>query len=259
MRINSIRATAFIAAATLLGSAIPAPAPAAESGEVIALVASNAKGAFTELIKQFETKHKGVKVTAQYLGGAKIGKMIDENEPADVVLVGRTVLEKELQLIDPPTPVLRNKDILLVPKDNPAKIASLKDLANPGVKLSMGTPTSAVGVIASKVLQNAAADYGFEFIQNTRKNLSYSSDKGSDVVDALNTGKADVALTFASDVNPAKFKAIEIEDKYNVVSTYAMTVPKNSKNAALGKDFVAMVAGPQGQATLRKFHYMSPQ
>ena len=37
-----------------------------------------------------------------------------------------------------------------------------------------------------------------------------------------------------------------------------MTVTKNAKNAALGKDFVAMVAGPQGQATLKKFHYMPP-
>jgi ABC-type molybdate transport system substrate-binding protein len=54
---------------------------------VIALVASNAKGAFTEIIKDFESKHKGVTVKAKYLGGATIGKMVDEQEPADMVLV----------------------------------------------------------------------------------------------------------------------------------------------------------------------------
>ncbi|MBV9408899.1 MAG: extracellular solute-binding protein [Candidatus Eremiobacteraeota bacterium] len=246
-------------AAAVLGLMVPAGTPPAraESGEISALVASNAKGAFTQLIKQFETKHKGVKVKVEYLGGSDIGKRIDANEPVDVVLVGSTTLDKEMQLIEPPTPVLQNKEMILVPKGNPAKVHSLKDLANPGVKLSMGTPTSAVGRLASQVIQNAAADYGFDFVTNVRKNIAVASEKGSDVVDAIGP-KANAGITFASDVNPAKFDAIEIDDKYNVVSTYSMTVTKNAKNAGLGKDFVTLVAGPEGQATLRKHHYMPP-
>lgn len=249
----------FTAAVLLAPAAFATPRPAsAESGEITALVASNAKGAFTELIKQFETKHKGVTVKVEYLGSAAVGKRIDENEPVDVVLVGSTTLDKELQLIDPPTPVLKNKEMILVPKGNPAKIHSLKDLANPDVKLSMGTPTSAVGKLAGTVIQNAAADYGFDFLQNVRKNIAVASEKGSDVVAAIGP-KANAGITFASDVNPAKYDAIPIDEKYNVVSTYSMTVTKNAKNQALGRDFVALVAGPQGQATLRKFHYMPPK
>jgi molybdate transport system substrate-binding protein len=253
------RVLALVCAAGLLGSLASAtirPA-AAESGEITALVASNAQGAFTQLIKQFETKHKGVKVKVEYLGGSDIGKRIDANEPIDVILVGSTVLDKELQLVEPPTPVLQNKEMILVPKGNPAKVHGLKDLANPGVKLSMGTPTSAVGRLASTVIQNASADYGFDFVTNLRKNIAVASDKGSDVVAAIGP-KANAGITFASDVNPAKFEAIPIDDKYNVTSTYSMTVTKNAKNAALGKDFVAMVRGPQGQETLKKFHYMPP-
>jgi molybdate transport system substrate-binding protein len=259
MRYQLSRAVLFTAAAALLTSVVPAvTAPAsAESGEITALVASNAKGAFTDLIKQFETKHKGVTVKVEYLGGADIGKRIDASEPIDVILVGSTILDKELPLIDAPTAVLQNKEMILVPKGNPAKVHSLKDLANPGVKLSMGTPTSAVGRLAATVVQNAAADYGFDFVTNLRKNIAVQSEKGSDVVDAIGP-KANAGITFASDVNPAKFDAIPIDDKYNVTSTYSMTVTKNAKNAALGKDFVALVAGPQGQATLRKFHYMPP-
>jgi molybdate transport system substrate-binding protein len=259
MTISRSRAVAFAAALALSISLAPAaPLPAsAESGEITALVASNAKGAFTELIKQFETKHKGVKVNVEYLGGSDIGKRIDNNEPIDVILVGSTVLDKELQLVEPPTPVLQNREIILVPKGNPAKIHGLKDLGNAGVKLSMGTPTSAVGRLASQVIQNAAADYGFDFVTNVRKNIAVASEKGSDVVDAIGP-KANAAIAFASDVNPAKFEAVTIDPKYNVTSTYSMTVTKNAKNAALGKDFVALVAGPQGQATLRKFHYMPP-
>ena len=259
MRITATRAAAFVAAAFVLGSlgTTSAPPADAQGAAITALVASNAKGAFTDLIKQFEAKHKGVTVNAEYLGGSDIGKRIDNNEPIDVILVGSTVLDKELQLVDPPTPVLQNKEMILVPKGNPANVHSLKDLANAGVKISMGTPTSAVGRLASQVLQNAAADYGFDFIQKVRANTAVQSEKGSDVVDAIGP-KANVGITFASDVNPAKFDAIPIDDKYNVVSTYSMTVTKNAKNAGLGKDFVALVASPAGQATLRKFHYMPP-
>jgi molybdate transport system substrate-binding protein len=252
------RFAAFVAVAGLLAFVTPGVVqPAAADTEISALVASNAQGAFGDLIKEFEAKHKGVTVKAEYLGGATIGKRIDGGEAVDVVLVGRTVLTPEMHLIQAPTPVLQNKEMILVPKGNPAKVHSLKDLANPGVKISMGTPASAVGKLASQVIQNASADYGFDFVTNLRKNIVVSSEKGSDVVEAIGP-KANAGITFASDVNPAKFDEIPIEDKYNVISVYSMTVTKNAKNAALGKDFVAMVASPEGQAVMRKWHYMPP-
>ncbi len=260
MRIARSRGAAFIAAAFLLGgvgavSTVPA---AGEGEQLTALVASNAQGAFTELIKKFQTQHKGVTVNAQYLGGSDIGKMIDAQKPADVVLVGSTVLEPESNYIEPPTPILRNKEIILTPKGNPAKIHTLKDLAGPGVKLAMGTPQSAVGKLASQVIQNAAGDYGIDFVTNLRKNVVVEKDKGSDVVAAVGN-PANAAIAFASDANPAKYDAVEIDDKYNVVSTYSMTVPKNAKYGSLAHDFVALVSSPDGQATLRKYGYMPPK
>jgi molybdate transport system substrate-binding protein len=252
------RLAAFVAAAGLLAFVAPATVqPAAADTEITALVASNAQGAFTDLIKEFEAKHKGVTVKAEYLGGATIGKRIDGGESVDVVLVGSTVLDPLTARVDAPTPVLQNKETILVPKGNPAKVHSLKDLGNPGVKISMGTPTSAVGKLASQVIQKAAGDYGFDFLTAVRNNISAANEKGSDVVDAIGP-KANAGITFASDVNPAKFDDIPIDDKYNVVSIYSMTVTKNAKNAALGKQFVALVAGPEGQAVLRKWHYMAP-
>jgi ABC-type molybdate transport system substrate-binding protein len=121
----------------------------------------------------------------------------------------------------------------------------------------MGTPTSAVGRLASQVIQNAAADYGFEFVENVRKNIAVASEKGSDVVDAIGP-KANAGITFVSDMNPAKFDDIPIDDKYNVVSVYSVTLTKNAKNAQLGKDFVTMISSPEGEAILKKWHYLPP-
>ncbi len=259
MRSNALKIAAIgaVGAVAVFASAAPKPGAAA-SNEVIALVASNAKGAFTEIIKDFESKHKGVTVKAKYLGGATIGKMVDEQEPADMVLVGSSIIDKDTQLLGPPIPVLRNREVILVPKNNPANIKTIKDIANPGVKLAMGTPGSAVGKLASQVIQNAAATYGFEFVANARKNIVLQAEKGSDVVGAVG-GTANAAVAFESDRDDAKYVTIPIEDKFNVVSTYDVAVTKNSKNAAMAKDLVDLVAGPAGQAVLKKFNYMAPK
>ncbi len=243
-----------------LGAAILSATPigAADKVELNALIASNAEGAFTEIIKTYEAKHPGVTIKAQWLGGATIAKTIDENSgPADVAMAGSTVLDRVKNLIDSPTPILQNKEVILVPKGNPAKITGLKDLANPGVKLSLGTPASAVGTLASQVIQKGATDWGIDFVQNIRKNTVFQAEKGSDVLDALGK-QANATITFASDVNPARYDLVPIEDKYNVVSIYSITVPKASKYQQAAHDFVAAVTSAQGEATLRKFHYMPP-
>lgn len=243
----------------LIVMAAISPTPGlADSNEVVALVASNAKGAFTEIIKDFESKHKGVTVKASYLGGSEIGSMVDEQKEADVVLVGSSTTRKEANLLGPAIPVLRNKEVILVPKGNPGKIMSLKDLANPDVKLSMGTPSSAVGKLASQVIQNGAAAYGFDFVKGVRDNVKVQSDKGSDVVNAIG-GAANAAIAFQSDKNDKKFFMIPIDDKFNVTSTYNMAVTKNAKNAKLAEELVDLVQGARGQAILRKFNYMSPK
>jgi len=254
--LNKLLAVTGLSAIGLTTFSVP-PAAAA-STDVVAYVASNAKVAFTAIIKAFEAQHKGVTVTATYLGGTQIGKAVDGQKPVDVVLVGSTVLDKETQFVGPITPVLRNSEVLLVPKGNPASIKSMKDLANPGVKLAVGTPDSAVGKLASQVIQNAAGEFGFDYVKAVRDNIKFQAEKGSDVVGAVGN-QANVAIGFASDRNDAKYTTIPIEDKYNVVSTYSMTVPKSAKSAAMGQALVDFVAGPAGQAILHKNGYMPPK
>lgn len=246
-----------VAVATFASLAFaPAHPGAAASNEVVALVASNAQGAFTEIIKEFESANKGVKVKPNYLGGTQIGTMVDESAPADVVLVGSGTTDKEAQLLGAPVAVLRNREVILVPKNNPANIKSFKDIANPGVKLAIGSSGSAVGKLASQVIQNGASAYGFDFVKGVRDNVKVQADKGSDVVGAVG-GAANAAIAFESDKDDAKYITIPIEDKFNVVSTYNMAITKNAKNPQMAKKLVELVAGSSGQAILHKFNYMA--
>jgi len=134
--------------------------------------------------------------------------------------------------------------MILVPKGNPAKVHSSKTWRIPASR-SRWARQPRVGKLASQVIQNASADYGFDFVTNLRKNIAVRARRAA--TSSSDRAESERRITFASDVNPAKFDEIPIEDKYNVVSIYSMTVTKNAKNAALGKDFVALVASPEGK------------
>src|SRR5579872_1521488 len=238
METPGFKRSLFLAGSGALIASSAMPAQAADNVTLDVLIASNAQHAFTEIIKDYSAKHPNVEIKPQWLGGATIAKMVDEGKPADVAMAGSTILARVTNQIDAPVSILQNKEVILVPKGNPAKITGLKDLANPSVKLSLGTPASAVGTIASQVIQNGAKDWGFDFVQNVRKNIVVQKEKGSEVLAALGK-EANATITFGSDVDPAKYQTVEIDPKYNVISTYQIAVVKASKNAAASRDFAS--------------------
>jgi molybdate transport system substrate-binding protein len=231
---------------------------AAEKVTLTALVVSSAKAPYDELVAMFEKSHPGVTIEAQYLGGGQIATALDNDTPADIVIIGSGPLAKVKAKAVPATTVYDTKDIIITPKNNPAKIKKFEDLANPGVKVAMGTSTSAVGAISSTIIQNGGKKYGFDFVQKVLANKSYESEKGSDVVDAVGSGKADAALVFVSDGDPKKFNIIQVPDEFNVLSHYQGTVAKNAKNPKLGAEFIAFLVSKEGQKVFRADHYLPP-
>ena len=231
---------------------------AADKVTLTALVVSSAKVPYDELAAMFEKSHPDVTIEAQYLGGGQIATALDNDTAADIVLIGSGPLAKVKAKAVPATTIYDTKDIIITPRNNPAKIKKFEDLANPGVKIAMGTSTSAVGAISSTIIQNGGKKYGFDFVQKVLGNKSFESEKGSDVVDAVATGKADVALVFVSDGDPKKFNIIQVPDEFNVLSHYQGTVTKNAKNAKLGAEFIAFLVSKQGQKVFRADHYLPP-
>jgi molybdate transport system substrate-binding protein len=249
---------AIVAAVTLISGNFH-PAPAAENATLIALLASSARPPFDVLAKDFEKKHPGVTIKAEYLGGGVVANRVDAGEAVDIILAGDTPLKKVVNITDPFTPIYKTIDVIITPRKNPGNVHDIKDLAKPGVKIAIGTPASAVGGIASQIIQKASVDNGgFDFVQKVLKNTNYQSEKGQDVVDAVASGKSEAAIVFVTDGDTHKFNVIEIPEKYNVVSTYVGTVAKNAKNAKLGREFVAFMASKEGQAVFRKMRYLPP-
>ncbi len=78
------------------------------------------------------------------------------------------------------------------------------------------------------------------------------------MVDAVATGKADAAIAFVSDVDPARFSGVAIPAAVNVDSIYYAFVPKSAKNPSVGHDIVALLASARGLAILHSYRFLPP-
>jgi len=255
-----IRSAVLVSACALGLTTLPAPVPAAESATLTADVASSAFKPFEHLFKEYEKSHPGVTINPKSMSGNAIQADVEADNPAvDFVVVGKKQTDAVTAHINPPVQILTQKEAVLVPWSG-AKVKSLKDLGQPGVKVALGTAESAVGGPARTLLKNAAGDaaYGADFPQKVRANTVFEGAKGTDMPDAVRSGRADAAIGFVSDEDPPHLRALTIPDNLNVATPYYVFVPKSSKNQKAADDLLKFINSKHGLAVLHSFHYLPP-
>jgi len=236
-----------------------APARAADAVIVQAEVASSVTAPFKQFVELYQKMNRSAKVDAKYLGGQVIQGDVESEAPIDFVIVGKNQTDKLAAHIESPVPILTNREVVLVQKGS-TKVKSLKDLAAPGIRVALGTAESAVGSLARGVLKKAILDpgYGPDFAQKVRANTTVEAASGVDVVNAVAEGRADAAIAFVSDVDPARFSGVQIPPSLNVDSVYYAFVPKSAKHPQRGRELVRLAGSRQGQAILHAYRYLPP-
>lgn len=239
------------------------PAPAAENVTLTADVASSALKPFdAHIFREFEKRHPGVKIEAKSLSGGAVQADIDAaTNPVDIGIVGKTqtdFLDKQGR-INKPVAILTQKEAILVPWRG-AKVKSLKDLGNPGVKVGLADAGSAVGTPARVLLKKAADDpaYGSDFPQKVVANVQCKGAKGTDMPDSIRSGACDAAIGFVSDKDNNHIQTVAIPDNLNVETPYYVFVPKVSKNAKLADELVKFINSGYGMSVLKSYNYLPP-
>src|SRR5207244_6404993 len=117
------------------------------------------------------------------------------------------------------TPVIfaKNRLVLIVPTDNPAKIQTLHDVANPGVKLVLAAAGVPVRDYTNTMLGLLAKDanYGDAYQTAFTANIVSEEDNVRQVVAKVSAGEADAGFVYLSDVTPDvadKVMKIQIPD-----------------------------------------------
>ncbi|NTV27899.1 MAG: molybdate ABC transporter substrate-binding protein [Methanothrix sp.] len=237
----------------------------AEEPEALTVfTAASLTGAFSEIGPLYE-EMANTDVAFNFDGSQNLRTQIENGAYADVFASANTKQMNALkrdQLMNNSSIIIftKNKLSLIVPKDNPARISNLTDLAKPGLKIIMGTKDVPVGDYALQIINRLGNDsaYGPDYKARVMANIISQETTVNYVVTKVALGEADVGFAYVSDVTKdlaSRVDKIDIPDEYNVIGEYPIGVLKDSKYPAKSQEFINLVTSEQGKAILEKYGF----
>jgi molybdate transport system substrate-binding protein len=195
--------------------------------------------------------------TYTFGGSGALETQILQGAPADVFAAASPKQPAALYakgLVDKPVQFATNTLVLIVPKSNPAHIASVTDITKPGVKLVICNPTVPCGDYARTALKNLGLTAA------AMKNVVSQTTDVTQTVAEVALGQADAGFVYITDANAAKGKVlvITLSAKAKPLAKDFIAVVKAGKNQAAANAFVQQVLSSKGQAALQAAGFGKP-
>ncbi|NTV27319.1 MAG: molybdate ABC transporter substrate-binding protein [Methanothrix sp.] len=239
---------------------------AEESKELTVFTAASLTGAFGEIGQMYKNE-TNINVVFNFDGSQALRTQIENGAHADVFASANKKQMNSLKnggLMNNSSVVIftKNKLSLIVPKDNPAKIGNLSDLAKPGLKIVMGTKDVPVGDYALQIISKLGNDsaYGPDYKTKVLANIISQETNVNYVVTKVALGEADVGFAYVSDVTEnlaSRIDMINIPDEYNVIAEYPIGSLKDTRYPTQSQDFINLVISEQGKSILEKYGFSS--
>ncbi|TDW88489.1 molybdate ABC transporter substrate-binding protein [Kribbella sp. VKM Ac-2566] len=256
------RRTAFAALAAVAAVAVggcggdtpvassPSTSSSALSGTVNVFAAASLTGTFTQLGKDFEAAHPGVKVTFNLGGSSALAQQINSGAPADVFASAAPKNMDDVKDKATPTNFVKNTLEIAVPKGNPGKITGIKDFADKNKKLA---------ICAAQVPCGAAAAKVFAAVGITAQPDSLEQDVKA-ALTKVSLGEVDAALVYKTDVLSAKDKVegIEFPESSKAVNEYPIATLTKAPNPDGAQAFVDYVLSDKGKMVLTAAGFDAP-
>lgn len=233
-----------------------------QDGTLTVLAASSLTDAFTELAGTFEKDNPGVKVKASYESSSTLLTQIQQGAPADVFASADTA--KMNAAVDDglvegePRIFVKNREVIMVPKDNPADIEEFRDIAEPGVKLVLAEDEVPVAEYTKEILGKANEEYGGGFEKAVISNIVSREADVRASVNRVALGEADATFGYESDYTPDardKVQTVEIPTDLNIIATYPIAALKDANEPELAQKWVDLVTSEEGQEVLKKWGF----
>jgi molybdate transport system substrate-binding protein len=233
-----------------------------QGGTLTIFAASSLIDAFGELGKTFEKQNQGVEVKQSFESSSTLLTQIQQGAPADVFA---SAAEEEMNaaVVDglvagKPEVFVKNREIVLVPKDNPADIRQFRDVAKPDVKLVLAGKDVPAADYALQILGKAEGEYGAGFEEDVLSNVVSRESDVRASVNRVVVGDADATFGYASDYTPDirdRVKVVQIPPDLNIVATYPIAALDGARNSRLARKWVELVTSEEGQRVLQKWNF----
>lgn len=244
------------------GSASGSESVEQQGGTLTVLAASSLTDAFGELEEKFEEQNPGVEVRQSFESSSTLLAQIQQGAPADVFA---SASEEEMDtavkdgLVDgEPRVFAKNREVVMVPKYNPAGIEDFGDVAKPGVKLVLAEEGVPAADYALEILGKANEVYGAGFEDDVLANVVSREADVRASVNRVVVGDADATFGYASDYTPDirdKVEVVPIPRGLNIVATYPIVPLKDAKDRDPAREWVDLVTGEEGQRVLAKWGF----
>jgi iron complex transport system substrate-binding protein len=235
--------------------------PSSQGGvQLTVFAAASLQNVFQTMADPFKAQ-KGATLVFNFAGSQQLAQQIANAAPADVFAsADQKQMNAAVQTgrIDSASvkPLLYNNLVVVVPQDNPKNVQSLKDLANPGLKLILAASSVPVGNYTLQMLDNAAKDpaYGAGFKDSVLKNVVSNEDNVRSVLTKVSLGEGDAGVVYVSDVISSgvkNVKTVDVPAAINVRAAYYVAALKDSPHLDLANAFVDFLFGPGAQKILQ--------
>lgn len=154
----------------------------------------------------------------------------------------------------------RTKLVVIVAPGNPGGVATLADLANPGVKLLLGADTLPIAVATAKTLDKLEASQGAGFRAKVEANVVSRELGVQPIVNKVTMGEADAGVVFVTDLS-ADLKGatrLEIPDADNTLVPFSIAPVTLGRNRDGAASFIAFMTTGAGRDVLTKTGYLAP-
>ena len=237
---------------------------------LVLYVGGNYYFAMEPLVKAFEAAYPqyagrifyitippGMLIAAMKNGGVfNSGNMTFTARP-DVYLAGLKKVDAQIaagRLDGPAVPYVTNNLTIMVPKGNPAHIASLQDLGKPGVRLVMPNPAyegiarqieASLVKAGGKTLEQQVYGTG---VQNGTTILTHIHHRQTPLF--LMQGLADAGITWTSEAifqeqSGHPISNVPIPARYNTTAIYAGAVVHGAAHPQAAKDWLGFIHSPE--------------
>ena len=231
-------------------------------GTLTILAASSLIDAFGELGKTFERWNEGVTVKQSFESSSTLLTQIQQGAPADVFASAATE-EMDTAVEDglvagKPQVFVKNREVIMVPKDNPADVTEFRDVANPGVKLALAQKDVPAADYALQILGKANAQYGPDFKKDVLANVVSREADVRASVNRVVVGDADATFGYASDYTVDirdRVEVVSIPPDLNIIATYPIATLDGAEDPGLAKKWVELVTSKEGQRVLKKWNF----
>jgi molybdate transport system substrate-binding protein len=239
---------AILTAAVVAGIATAARDTSADGPATLLAAAS-----LTEVVPAIDGSAR-----ASFGGSNQLAQQARQGFPFDVFLSASPQYTQALYaegLVRKPVAFATNSLVLVVPKRNPARIASVADLAKrPKLRLVVAGPKVPIGLYTREALKRLG------LLRVLRKAVSLEPDvKG--IVGKVAVGEADAGFVYATDVRPvaSKVKVIRFPRRAQPDVVYEAAVAARPRELDAAQSFMIELLAPDGRRALRAAGFGLPQ